>query len=206
MKCFVCGKDSPGEVCSSCIRDEQGFYNRDYQYKEGLLVKKKEDFRINITNARINGIAVVSPYANGMNAKVDNFNHWIGAVQETGESTYAGKPAPYVHVKVPGGMERYLIFPQLDDIIGVRSAIDKAKANIVAAPAKTPEFAMPKPAAPAPAPRPVAYTAAAAPAAASAATALDPKKQDRLNKLNALLTSGILTQAEYDAEKIKLGL
>ena len=99
MKCFVCGKDSVGEVCNSCIRDEQGFFNRDYQYKEGLLVKKKEDFRINITNARINGIAVVSPYANGMNAKVDNFNHWIGAVEETGESTYNGKPAPYIHIK-----------------------------------------------------------------------------------------------------------
>ncbi len=189
MKCFVCGKDSVGEVCNSCIRDEQGFFNRDYQYKEGLLVKKKEDFRLNITNARINGIAVVSPYANGMNAKVDNFNHWIGAVEETGESTYNGKPAPYIHVKVPGGMERYLIFPQLDDMAGAKSALEKAKAAKMQGPAVMPTFA-----------------AAPAPAPAAAAPALDPVKQDKLNKLNALLVSGILDQAEYEAEKIKLGL
>ncbi len=204
MKCFICGKDSVGEVCNSCIRDEQGFYNRDYQYKEGLLVKKKEDFRINITNARVNGIAVVSPYANGMNAKVDNFNHWIGAVEEIGESSYNGKPAPYIHIKVPGGMERYLIFPQLDDVAGVRGAIDKAKSNKIAAPATAPVFTAPTPA---PAPRPAMAPRPAAPAPAAAApAALDPAKQDKLNKLNALLTSGILTQAEYDAEKVKLGL
>ena len=200
MKCFICGKDSVGEVCNSCIRDEQGFFNRDYQYKEGLLVKKKEDLRINITNARINGIAFVSPYENGMNSKVDNFNHWIGAVQNVGETTFNKSSAPYIHIKVPGGMERYLIFPQLDDISGVRNAIEKAKAAKMAAPATAPTFSVPTPA-PAPAPRPVAAPAAAAPAAA-----LDPAKQDKLNKLNALLTSGILTQSEYDAEKVKLGL
>ena len=203
MKCFVCGKDSVGEVCNTCIRDEQGFYNRDYQYKEGLLVKKKEDFRINITNARINGIAVVSPYANGMNAKVDNFNHWIGAVEETGDSSYNGKPAPYIHVKVPGGMERYLIFPQLDDVSGMKAAVEKAKSNKMASPAVMPTFA----AAPTPAPRPVAPAPRpAAPAPAAAVPMLDPVKQDKLNKLNTLLASGILNQAEYDAEKIKLGL
>ncbi len=202
MKCFVCGRDSVGEVCNSCTRDEQGFYKRDYQYKEGLLVKKKEDFRINITNARINGIAVVSPYQNGMNAKVDNFNHWIGAVEETGESTYNGKPAPYVHIKVPGGMERYLIFPQLDDISGVKNAIDKAKSAKMEGPAVMPAFA----AAPAPAPRPAAPAPRPAAPAPAPAAALDPVKQDKLNKLNALLTSGILTQDEYNAEKLKMGL
>ncbi|MBO4337647.1 MAG: hypothetical protein J5842_06210 [Lachnospiraceae bacterium] len=201
MKCFVCGRDSVGEVCNSCIRDEQGFYNRDYQYKEGLLVKKKEDFRVNITNARINGIAVVSPYQNGMNAKVDNFNHWIGAVEETGESVYNGKPAPYIHIKVPGGMDRYLIFPQLDDVSGMKNAVQKAKAAKMEGPAVMPVAA----AAPVAAPRPIAPRPAA-PAPAAAAPAYDPAKQDKLNKLNTLLTSGILTQAEYDAEKIKLGL
>ena len=199
MKCFICGKDSVGEVCNSCIRDEQGFYNRDYQYKEGLLVKKKEDMRINVTNARINGIAFVSPYENGMNSKVDNFNHWIGAVESVGETTYNKFPAPYIHIKVPGGMERYLIFPQFDDAAGVRNAIDKAKAAKMASPATAPVFSTPTPA---PAPR----AFASAPAAAPASAALDPAKQDKLNKLNALLTSGILTQAEYDAEKVKLGL
>ncbi|MCR5417356.1 MAG: SHOCT domain-containing protein [Lachnospiraceae bacterium] len=199
MKCFICGRDSVGEVCNSCTRDEQGFYNRDFQYKEGLLGRKKEDFRVNITNARISGISIVSPYENGMNSKVDNFNHWIGAVDSVGETTYNKSPAPYVHIKVPGGMDRYLIFPQLDDMNGIRNAIDKAKAAKMASPAAAPVYAAPT--APAPAPRPAAPAPAPAPAAP-----LDPAKQDKLNKLNALLTSGILTQAEYDAEKIKLGL
>ncbi len=199
MKCFICGKDSVGEVCNSCIRDEQGFYSRDFQYKEGLLVKKVEDLRINVTNARINGIAIVSPYENGMNAKVDNYNHWIGAVDRVGETTYNKNNAPYIHIKVPGGMERYLIFPQFTDMNNVKGAIDKAKATKIAAPATAPAFAAAP--APAPIPRPVAPAPAPAPAAA-----LDPVKQDKLNKLNALLSSGILTQDEYNAEKIKLGL
>ncbi len=198
MKCFVCGRDSVGEVCNSCIRDEQGFFNRDYQFKEGLLVKRKEDLRLNITNARVNGIAFVSPYENGMNSKVDNFNHWIGAVDSVGETVMNKIPAPYLHIKVPGGMERYLIFPQLGDADAVRGAVDKAKAAKMAAPAMAPVYTVPTPAA--------FPTAAVAPATPAPAPALDPAKQEKLDKLNVLLSSGILTQEEYNEEKTKLGL
>ena len=77
MQCLICGKDSAGEVCNQCIRAEQGIYAKDWTYKEGLIVKKTEDFRVNVTNARVNGIAVISTSPNGMNAKIDNFNHYI---------------------------------------------------------------------------------------------------------------------------------
>ena len=80
MQCLICGKDSAGEVCNQCIRAEQGIYAKDWTYKEGLIVKKTEDFRVNVTNARVNGIAVISTSSSGMNAKIDNFNHYIGCV------------------------------------------------------------------------------------------------------------------------------
>lgn len=183
MQCFVCGKDSVGEVCNSCIRLEQGVYSKDYTYKEGLIVKKTEDFKIAVSTARANGTAVISTSSSGMNAKIDNFNHFIGGVLGVEPCTYNGKPAPGVHIKTPVGMERYLIFPQFPDEGGLKSAIDQAKASQITA------------------------GGAAAPASSPAASvALTPEQQERLNKLNLLKENGILSEAEFQAEKAKLGL
>ena len=78
MQCLICGKDSAGEVCNQCIRAEQGIYAKDWTYKEGLIVKKTEDFRVKVTNARENGNAVIRTSTNGINEKNQNFNHYIG--------------------------------------------------------------------------------------------------------------------------------
>lgn len=191
MQCFICGKDSVGEVCNSCTRLEQNVYNKEYTYKEGLLVKKTEEFKVAVSTARINGTAVISTSSSGMNAKIDNFNHFIGGVVDVEGCTYNGKPAPGVHIKTPAGMERFLIFPQFTDDAALKAAITKAKADQVTAGSASP--------APAPA---ATLSFAAAPAAA----ALTPEQQERLKKLTLLKENGILSEAEYQAEKVKMGL
>ena len=186
MQCFICKKDSVGEVCNSCIRLEQNCYTKDYTYKEGLLVKKTEDFKISVSTTRANGTAVISTSASGMNAKIDNFNHFIGGVLGVEPCTYNGKPAPGIHIKTPAGMERYLIFPQFPDEAGLKAGIEKAKANQVTGDG--------------------AGTIPSAASVASSAGGLSPEQQERLNKLNLLRDNGILSEAEYQAEKAKMGL
>ena len=100
MQCLICGKDSAGEVCNQCIRAEQGIYAKDWTYKEGLIVKKTEDFRVNVTNARVNGIAVISTSPNGMNAKIDNFNHYIE--EETHVLAFKSAKDVLKHLKYTG--------------------------------------------------------------------------------------------------------
>lgn len=179
MQCLICGKDSAGEVCNQCIRAEKGIYAKDWTYKEGLIVKKTEDFRVNVTNARVNGIAVISTASNGMNAKIDNFNHYIGCVVGVEQGSYNNKPAPMFHIKAPAGMERYLIFPQMPDEGGLKAAVEKAKSEKMAGGAS-----------------------AAAPAAAAA----DPNAAEKLSKLDLLKANGILTEEEYQRERAKLGI
>ncbi len=176
MQCCICKKDSVGEVCNSCIRSEQVVYSKEWTYKEGLLVKKTEDFKVTVSNARVNGIAAMSTSESGMNAKIDNFNHYIGYVQGVGTSSFNGKPAPMVHVKTPTGLERYLIFPQLTDEAGLKAAVDEAKSKMMGA------------------------------GGGAAAGGVSPEAQEKLNKLNLLKANGILSEDEYQKEKAKLGL
>ncbi len=133
MQCCICKKDSVGEVCNSCIRSEQVVYSKEWTYKEGLLVKKVEDFQIKISNARINGIGVISTSSSGTNGRVDNFNHYINFAQEVGQGSYNGKPAPMIHVKTDAGLERYVILPQLGDEAGLKSALADAKSKVLGA-------------------------------------------------------------------------
>jgi len=182
MLCSVCGKDSLGEVCNTCIRSEENYYSKEWTYVEGLIVKKKEDFKVVVSNARISGTAVISTAASGMNSKIDNFSHYIGGVLETGSSSYNGKPAPMIHIKNNSGMERYLLFPQIADESTFFAAVEKAKATPLAGGA----------AAPAPSPAPKA--------------SLTSEMQDKLNKLELLKSSGILSEDEYLKERVKLGL
>lgn len=180
MQCFICGKDSVGEVCNQCIRLEQPVYSKEWTYKEGLIVKKTEDFKVSITTARITGSLAFSTSESGLNARIDNFNHYIGGVVGTCTSAFNGKPAPGVHIKTPAGMERFLILPQFTDESALKSALDQAKASMVTA-------------------------GGAAPAAAPAA-ALSPDAAEKLSKLDLLKANGILSEDEYQREKAKLGL
>ena len=180
MQCYICKKDSVGEVCNSCIRLEQNYFTKDYAYKEGLIVKKTENFKISVSNARVNGTAVISTSSSGMNAKIDNFNHFIGGVLGVEGCTYNGKPAPGIHIKTPAGMERYLIFPQLPVEAGLKAGIDKAKASQM--------------------------SGGGAPAGTASGGGMTADQQEKLNKLNLLKDNGILSEAEYQAEKAKLGL
>lgn len=177
MQCCICNKDSVGEVCNSCIRSEQVVYSKEWTYKEGLLVKKTEDFKVTVSNARVNGIAAMSTSESGMNARIDSFNHYLGYVQGVTTSSFNGKPAPAVHIKSPTGLERYLIFPQLADEAGLKSAIDEAKSKMMGAGG-----------------------------GGAAAGGPSPEVQEKLNKLNLLKANGILSEDEYQKEKAKLGL
>lgn len=176
MQCCICNKDSVGEVCNSCIRSEQVVYSKEWTYKEGLLVKKTEDFKATVSNARVNGIAAMSTSESGLNARIDSFNHYIGYVQGVTTSSFNGKPAPAVHIKSATGLERYLIFPQLADEAGLKSAIDEAKSKMMGA------------------------------GGGAAAGGPSPEVQEKLNKLNLLKANGILSEDEYQKEKAKLGL
>ena len=114
-----------------------------------------------------------------MNAKIDNFNHYIGCVVGVEQGSYNNKPAPMIHIKTPAGMERYLIFPQMPDEGGLKAGVDKAKAEKMAGGAS-----------------------AAAPAAAAA----DPNAAEKLSKLDLLKANGILTEEEYRRERAKFGI
>lgn len=183
MRCSICGKDSIGEVCNSCIRLEEVSLSKDWIYQEGLLVKKKESFKISISNARVSGTAVICTSSSGTNAKIDNFNHYIGGALGVEAGSYNGKPAPAIHIKTTTGMERYLILPQIPDEGSLKAALDKAKSTVLTGDSAA---------------------ASAAPAAASAS--ISPDVQEKLNKLNLLKANGILSDAEYASEKAKLGL
>ena len=176
MQCCICNKDSVGEVCNSCIRAEQVIFNKEWTYKEGLLVKKTEDFKATVSNARVNGIAAMSTSASGTNSRVDSFNHYIGYVQGVVSSSFNGKPAPAVHIKSPTGLERYLIFPQIPDEGALNSAVTEAKAKMMGA------------------------------GGGDAAGGPSAEVQEKLNKLNLLKANGILSEDEYQKEKAKLGL
>ena len=46
MKCLICGSESANEVCNKCIRLEKILYQKEWNFKEGMLIKKTEAFRI----------------------------------------------------------------------------------------------------------------------------------------------------------------
>ena len=225
MKCFVCGSEAPGEVCNQCVRTERNLFHKDWDYKEGFILKKVENYRVDVSSYRISGTGMISNSDKGLVARLDAFNHYVGNIESVEKKPYNGKDAVMIHYKNPNTqMERFIFFVNLNAEEGLRNAVIEAKKDLEAS-ARASSMGMlsggtPAPAAPAPtAPTPVATPQPAAPAQAptqaptpvaaapnpAPAQAVSGDMAIKLKKLQVLLDSGILTQEEYDNEKRKMG-
>ena len=225
MKCFVCGSEAPGEVCNQCVRTERNLFHKDWDYKEGFIMKKVENYRVDVSSYRISGTGMISNSDKGLVARLDAFNHYVGNIESVEKKPYNGKDAVMIHYKNPNTqMERFIFFVNLNAEEGLRNAVIEAKKDLEAS-ARASSMGMlsggtPAPAAPAPtAPTPVATPQPAAPAQAptqaptpvaaapnpAPAQAVSGDMAIKLKKLQVLLDSGILTQEEYDNEKRKMG-
>lgn len=189
MKCFVCGSDTPGEVCNQCVRTERNLFHKEWQHKEGFIMKKVDSYRIDVTTYRITGEGMISNSDKGLNGRLDSFNHFVGNVVDVQRLPYNGKDAVVIHYKNPNTqMERFIFFLSFDAEAGLKNAIDTAKRGL-------------------PSSKPIVQSAMSAPVSASApAPAPSADVSGKLAKLNVLLKSGILTQEEYENEKAKLGV
>ena len=88
MKCLICGSESANEVCNKCIRLEKILYQKEWNFKEGMLIKKTEAFRIAISNLRISGRAAICDNPKGLNARIDNISYYLLNVKECSQVTY----------------------------------------------------------------------------------------------------------------------
>lgn len=130
MKCFVCGNDTPGEVCNQCVRTEKSIFHKEWDYKEGFIVKKVESYKLDVTSYRITGTGMVSNSDKGLNGRVDTFNHYIGNVDFVQKGQCNGKDALVIHYKNQNTqMERYIHFQGFTDDETVKNAINAAKAE-----------------------------------------------------------------------------
>lgn len=190
MKCLICGSDSAGEVCNKCSRLEKILYQREWSYKEGMIIKKSEDFRIVVSNMRISGRVSISDNSRGTNARLDNMSHYILNIQECTQTTYQGKKTVVIKIENTSGENasytRYCFLPGFNEADQLISAISEGKQKAAtltdrirqtnglgSSASSAPASAAPTPA-PAPAPRPVAPTPAPAPAAPAPAPAPTP--------------------------------
>lgn len=192
MKCLICGSESSNEVCNKCIRLEKILYQKEWSFKEGMLLKKTEDFRVAVSNLRISGRLVISDNPKGMNTRIDNVSHYLMNVKECSQVTYQGKKTLMVTLEGTGETKytRYLFMPGFEEGDQFVNAIFDAKTKaaslterirqsngIASSPvtvtpttassdfkvtATAPAPAAPKPAAPAPTPAPAAPSPAAA--------------------------------------------
>ena len=200
MKCLICSKESAGEVCDQCIRMEKSVFQKEWDYKEGLLIKKVEPMRISVSTLRISGKAEICNNDKGMNGRLDNVSHFILNVKEVSKKSYQGKEAVVVHYENPETkMERYLFFLGLSDATEVQKAVESAKQTATSLVSRLKDN---NNAAAAAASRPTP-AASAAPAAA-AAPGVSADFESKAKKLKVLLDSGILSPEEYEAEKKKL--
>ena len=131
MKCLICGGDSAGEVCNKCSRLEKILYQKEWSHKEGMIIKKTEDFRIAISNMRISGRVAISDNSKGMNARLDNMTHYLLNVQECTQTTYQGKKTVMVVVESSSGdggsYKRYCFLPGFDEADQFIAAIADGK-------------------------------------------------------------------------------
>ena len=179
MKCFVCGSDSPGEVCNQCVRTERNLFHKEWDYKEGFIMKKVENYRVDVSTYRISGTGMISNSEKGLMARLDAFNHYVGNVISVEKKPYNGKDAVAIHYKNPETqMERFIFFVALNAEEGLRNAVDQAKKDL----------------------------GESVGGASGGGGALSPNDAAlKLKKLDVLLESGILSQEEYNNEKRKLG-
>lgn len=131
MKCLICGGDSAGEVCNKCSRLEKILYQKEWSYKEGMIIKKTEDFRIAISNMRISGRVAISDNSKGMNARLDNMTHYLLNVQECTQTTYQGKKTVMVVIESStsdgGSFKRYCFLPGFEEADQFIAAIADGK-------------------------------------------------------------------------------
>lgn len=131
MKCLICGGDSAGEVCNKCSRLEKILYQKEWSYKEGMIIKKTEDFRIAISNMRISGRVAISDNPKGMNARLDNMTHYLLNVQECTQTTYQGKKTVMVVIESStgdgGSFKRYCFLPGFEEADQFIAAIADGK-------------------------------------------------------------------------------
>lgn len=230
MKCLICGSESANEVCNKCIRLEKILYQKEWNFKEGMLIKKTEAFRIAISNLRISGRAAICDNPKGLNARIDNISYYLLNVKECSQVTYQGKKTLMVSLEGTGEnrYNRYIFLPGFEEGDQLVNAIFDAKTKaaslterirqnngIASRPVEvTPtvassDFHVNQPtSAPAPAAAPAS---APAPAATSTDTvALAGIAEDisefetKIKKLKVLRDNGILSDEEYEAEKKKL--
>lgn len=228
MKCLICGSESANEVCNKCIRLEKILYQKEWNFKEGMLIKKTEAFRIAISNLRISGRAAICDNPKGLNARIDNISYYLLNVKECSQVTYQGKKTLMVSLEGTGEnrYNRYIFLPGFEEGDQLVNAIFDAKTKaaslterirqnngIASRPVEvTPTVASsdfrvnqptPTPApAPASAPAPVATSTDTV---ALAGIAEDISEfETKIKKLKVLRDNGILSDEEYEAEKKKL--
>lgn len=228
MKCLICGSESANEVCNKCIRLEKILYQKEWNFKEGMLIKKTEAFRIAISNLRISGRAAICDNPKGLNARIDNISYYLLNVKECSQVTYQGKKTLMVSLEGTGEnrYNRYIFLPGFEEGDQLVNAIFDAKTKaaslterirqnngIASRPVEvTPTVASSDFRVNQPTPVPVAAPASApAPAATSTDTvALAGIAEDisefetKIKKLKVLRDNGILSDEEYEAEKKKL--
>lgn len=230
MKCLICGSESANEVCNKCIRLEKILYQKEWNFKEGMLIKKTEAFRIAISNLRISGRAAICDNPKGLNARIDNISYYLLNVKECSQVTYQGKKTLMVSLEGTGEnrYNRYIFLPGFEEGDQLVNAIFDAKTKaaslterirqnngIASRPVEvTPTVASSDFRVNQPTPAPVPATAPAA-APASAATSTDTvalagiaedisEFETKIKKLKVLRDNGILSDEEYEAEKKKL--
>ena len=232
MKCLICGSESANEVCNKCIRLEKILYQKEWNFKEGMLIKKTEAFRIAISNLRISGRAAICDNPKGLNARIDNISYYLLTVKECSQVTYQGKKTLMVSLEGTGEnrYNRYIFLPGFEEGDQLVNAIFDAKTKAASLTerirqnngiASRPVEVTPTVASsdfrvnqPTPAPVPAAAPASA-PAPAPVATSTDTvalagiaedisEFETKIKKLKVLRDNGILSDEEYEAEKKKL--
>lgn len=230
MKCLICGSESANEVCNKCIRLEKILYQKEWNFKEGMLIKKTEAFRIAISNLRISGRAAICDNPKGLNARIDNISYYLLNVKECSQVTYQGKKTLMVSLEGTGEnrYNRYIFLPGFEEGDQLVNAIFDAKTKaaslterirqnngIASRPVEvTPTVASSDFRVNQPSPVPAAAPASA-PAPAPVATSTDTvalagiaedisEFETKIKKLKVLRDNGILSDEEYEAEKKKL--
>ena len=111
----MCGKDSVGELCNACIRTEEVKYSREWVAKEGVLVKKTEDYKVVLSSVGVSGRFAICDNLRWLNVRVDSATHYIKNIKGVEMGTYNKKEAPAICVENPTtGMKRYLFMPMFD--------------------------------------------------------------------------------------------
>lgn len=131
MKCLICSGDSAGEVCNKCSRLEKILYQKEWTHKEGMIIKKSEDFRISISNMRISGRVAIGDNPKGLNARLDNMSHYLLNIKECTETTYQGKKTVMVVIENNSGENtnytRYCFLPGFEEADQFIAAIADGK-------------------------------------------------------------------------------